>query len=285
MRDKTEPDAGEASQLFVRPAKGDASRILQTLEAEGGQGLSQAGSSTVPTNAEVSGASGAAPERDTVPAARMRRRHWGLVLSGLLVVILPILVTAWYLWVVAEDQYGSVAGFTVRQDEGQGASELLGGIVALTGGSAAGDSDILYEFIQSQALIRQIDEDLDIQKHYSAVWDSDPVFGLEPGASIEDLEDYWGTIVRVSHDRGTGLLEVRVRAFTPEMAQAIASEIVSHSQDMINELNTQAREDALRFARTDLDEAVARLSEARGALTAFRSRSSILRLIFKGVWG
>ena len=278
MTNKVAPDGDAVTPLFVRPAKGNAVRLLKAL------GAGRDAPAPAPTPAPRAQASApGAPARPqatrghpTVPAARMRRRHWGLILSFLLMVVVPLLVTAWYLWAVAEDQYGSVAGFTVRQEEGQGASELLGGLVALTGGNAAGDSEILYEFIQSQALIRQIDADLDIRAHYSAVWDSDPVFALRPGASIEDLEDYWGRIVRVSHDQGAGLLEVRVRAFDRQMAQDIATAIVAHSQDMINDLNAQAREDAMRFARADLEEAVARLSEARQALTAFRTRTQIV---------
>ncbi len=275
MSDETADKAKAKPPLFVRPAEGNADQLLKQLEA-----LDQTAQPSIVIRPQQvpaeTGKPPAASAADSVPPARMRRRHWGLILSFVIVVIVPALVTAWYLWAVAEDQYSSTTAFTVRQDEGQGASELLGGLAALAGGSAAGDSDILYEFIQSQALIRQIDEDLDIRTHYSARWDSDPVFALEPGASIEDLEDYWTRIVRVSHDQGAGLLEVQVRAFDREMAQAITTEIVMHSQNMINDLNAQAREDAMRFARSDLEESVRRLSAARSELTSFRSRTQIV---------
>lgn len=276
MSDKTIPDTEKTPQLFVRPAEGNADRILKELEARSQKNLPQTVPPTPVPVAEPP--EGAAPPdmAPPVPAAQMRRRHWGLIVSFLIVVVVPLLVTAWYLWAVAEDQYGSITGFTVRQDEGQGASDLLGGLAALTGGNAAGDSEILYEFIQSQALIRRIDADLDIRGHYSTFWEADPVFALRPGASIEDLEDYWGRIVRVSHDQGAGLLEVRVRAFDPDMARAIATDIVARSQDMINDLNAQAREDAMRFAMSDLEDAVARLSVARAALTSFRTRNQIV---------
>lgn len=276
MSDKTIPDTETTPQLFVRPAEGNADRILKELEARSQKNLPQAVSAANVSVANPQERAAPPGMARPVPAAQMRRRHWGLIVSFLIVVIVPLLVTALYLWAVAEDQYGSVAGFTVRQDEGQGASDLLGGLAALTGGNAAGDSDILYEFIQSQALIRRIDVDLDIRGHYSAFWGSDPVFALRPDASIEDLEDYWRRIVRVSHDQGAGLLEISVRAFDPDMARAITTDIVARSQDMINDLNAQAREDALRFARSDLEDAVERLSVARAALTSFRTRNQIV---------
>jgi capsular polysaccharide transport system permease protein len=191
-------------------------------------------------------------------------------------VLAPFLVTVFYLWAVADEQYSSMTGFTVRGEEGNAASELLGGLSTLTGGSSSQDSDILYEFILSQELVSNVDARLDLKSHYAARWDSDPVFALLPEASQEDLLSYWQRIVRVSYDQASGLIEVRVLAYSREMAQQIAREIVHQSQQMINALNEQARVDALRYAQLDLDEAVERLKAAREALTQFRSRTQIV---------
>ncbi|MGJ8624457.1 MAG: sugar transporter [Yoonia sp.] len=216
------------------------------------------------------------PQRPVARPAGMRRRHWGLVLSFLLLVAVPLTATGFYLWSIAKDQYGSVAGFTVRSDEGSSASELLGGLAQLTGTSSSADGDILYEFILSQALVRSVDEQLDLRGHYSAHWEDDPVFALWPDSSIEALEWYWGRIVQVSFDQGTGLVELRILAFSPEMAQDIAQTIVSESQEMINALNSQAREDGMRYAVQDLETAVEQLKAARQALTDFRTRTQIV---------
>lgn len=217
----------------------------------------------------------AAP-RQPVRAASFRKRHFGLVLSFLAVVVAPLLVVAFYLWAVAQDQYSSLAGFTVRQEEGGSASSLLGGLASLTGASGSPDGDILYKFILSQALVQAIDDNIGLREHYGTYWRTDPVFALSPDASIEDMESYWSRIVRVSYDKGSGLTETQVQAFTPEKAQEITREILRLSQNMINALNDQAREDAMRYARTDLEEAVARLKTAREALTTFRSGNQIV---------
>tara|TARA_R110002094_G_scaffold2688_7_gene10551 strand:- start:4634 stop:5722 length:1089 start_codon:yes stop_codon:yes gene_type:complete len=198
------------------------------------------------------------------------------MLSLLIVVVIPLTAVVVYLWVVAEDQYSSLTGFTVRQEEGGGASELLGGLASLAGASGSSDGDILYEFILSQALIQDVDDNVGLRAHYASYWGSDPIFALEPDASIEDLESYWSRIVRVSYDQGSGLMEMRVLAFTPEKAREIATETLRLSQNMINALNEQARDDAMRYARIDLEEAVARLKTAREALTTFRSTNQIV---------
>lgn len=206
----------------------------------------------------------------------MRRRHWGLGLSFLLVVLAPFALVVYYLYAVAEDQYGSVSGFTVRSEEGNGASELVGGLVRLTGSSTTSDGDILYEFIRSQALLLRVEEAVGFREHYISNWEVDPVFSLWPDASIEDVEWFWRRVVRIAYDQGSGLMEVRVLAFTPEKAHQISTQILLESQRMINALNAQAREDAMGYARNDLDEAVARVKQAREALTAFRSRTQIV---------
>lgn len=216
------------------------------------------------------------PVRPPARPAKMRRRHWGLVLSFFLFVAAPLVALGVYLWTVAEDQYASVSGFTVRQDEGGGASQLLGGLAQLTGSSVSTDGDILYEFILSQELLRKVEKKANIRAHYSERWSRDPLFSIWPDASIEDLEWFWKRIVEISLDQGSGLMELRVVAFTPEKAQQIAKIILEESQKMINALNTQAREDAMRYARADLKQALARLKKSREALTAFRSRTRIV---------
>lgn len=208
--------------------------------------------------------------------ARMKKRHGRLMLSFLALVVAPVLAVAVYLWAVAVDQYSSTTGFAVRQEEGNAASALLGGLSQLAGGTVTSDSNILYEFIQSQEIVTEIDNELDLRNHYGAHWGEDPAFALWPDASIEDMLWYWQRVVRLSYDQSSGLIEVRVLAYTPQMAQDIARQIVAQSQKMINALNDQARKDALRYARSDLDDAVARLKTAREALTQFRSRTQIV---------
>ncbi len=208
--------------------------------------------------------------------AQMRRRHWGLVASFVLMVLAPLAAAVFYLWAVAEDQYISTAGFTVRSQESSGATDLLGGLANFAGNTTASDSDILYEFIQSQEMVEAVDKTVPLRPHYSQHWPDDWVFSLWPDATLEQMIWYWQRIVGISYDSGSGLIEVQAAAFDPETAQAITRAIVSVSQTRINALNEQAREDAMRYALEDLDEALERLKGAREALTQFRTRTRIV---------
>lgn len=214
--------------------------------------------------------------RPTVAPAAVRRRHWGVLLSFLLFVIIPTAVAAWYLWERAADRYASYVGFSVRTEELGSAVELLGGIAELSGSSSS-DTDVLYKFIQSQDLVRRVDAKLDLR----AIWakgnpEVDPIFAYHPPGTIEDLVDYWKRMVRVYSDSGTGLIDLTVLAFTPEDATAIAKEIYAESSAMINELSALAREDAIRYAREELGLAQEQLRDAREAMTRFRNRTQIV---------
>ncbi|MEX3317137.1 sugar transporter [Sulfitobacter sp. PS-8MA] len=221
------------------------------------------------------------PTPEPAAPAQMKRRHWGQVVSFILLVILPVAVTGFYLFAIAKDQYASTTGFSVQREEGATASDFLGIIPGLGGGSGASDTDILYEFIQSQRLVDLVDQKLDLRAHYSRYWDgdlltADKVFSLWPDADAEDLLWFWKRIVRISYDQGSGLIEVQVLAFDPDYAQAIATEIVAQSQIMINRLSDTARRDATRYALDDLQQSLDRLKEAREALTDFRTRTQIV---------
>lgn len=209
--------------------------------------------------------------------AEMKKRHWGLMLSFGLFVLLPVLVVVYYLWVHAQDQYSSTTAFSVRSEEGGSASDILGGIASFAGTGGTGvDSDILYEFIQSHEMVREIDQELDLRSHYASGWPRDFVFSLKPEATLEELLRYWKRILRISYDQSTGLIEIRVLAFDPRTAQQVAEAVVRKSQDMINALSDQAREDSLGYALDDLAVARDSLREAREALTAFRTRTQIV---------
>ncbi len=211
----------------------------------------------------------------TARATRVKARHWGLLISFLLCVVLPSSFAGWYLSERAVDRYGSSVGFTVRQEEAQTAFDLLGGLSNISSSSSS-DSDILFEFIQSQDLVAQIDAELDLRTLYSVHYDQDPVFSLKPNASMEDLLDHWRKEVSVAYAPGTGLIEIQAKAYDAETAKLIAETIFEKSSAMINALSDIAREDATRYAREDLEDAVEQLKSAREELTSFRARTQII---------
>ena len=111
---------------------------------------------------------------------------------------------------------------------------------------------------------------------YSKNYNLDPWFSLNPNGTIEDLSDYWNDVVKVFYDRNTGIIEVKVHAFSAHDARKIARLIVNVSSQKINDLSAISRLDTIRYAEEELSSALERLKRARKAMTEFRSLNELV---------
>ncbi|MFN7002850.1 MAG: sugar transporter [Roseinatronobacter sp.] len=220
--------------------------------------------------------SGAAPVVTTPPPVGRPAPRRGIWLSFALAVLLPCLICAAYLLVVAQDRYVSQTGFTIRQEDGATGADLLGGMSQLLGTSGAGHADLLFEYLRSQDLVLRLDARLGLRAHYSRHWPRDPVQALPPSGSVDQLSRFWTRALRVSFDRNTGLMLLELRANDAEYARALAQAVVEESEQMINRLNAQARRDRMQNAQADLMTAETRLRVAREGLAEFRAATQIV---------
>lgn len=207
-----------------------------------------------------------------LPAATPRPRHWLVLFSFLLIVALPVLGTAWYLWGRAADQYASYVGFLVRSEQNNTALDTLSGLTQLAQNSGS-DTDILYKFIQSQSLVEEVAKQVDL----AAIWSRHPedlIFSYDGSPQIEDLVRHWNRMVKIYYDKG--MLDLRILAYEPADAKLIADVILAESQKRLDEINAVARQDSMKYAREDLDLAIERLKDARQAVSAFRNENQII---------
>lgn len=212
--------------------------------------------------------------RPPVNRSFARLRHFVVALSFVICVIVPATVSGIYLWTVAVDQYASSVGFTVRREDAGSPTDVLSGLTNFSGASST-DTDILFEYLQSQKLVSEMDAEISLRELWSKPT-YDPVFAIESDATIETLMAYWEGMVRVAYGTGAGLIEVEVRAFDPADATLIAETLFSKSSQMINELSSIARVDSIRYTDIELSAAEDKLRDAREALTRFRNLNQIV---------
>ncbi len=202
-------------------------------------------------------------------------RHVAALAGFIGLVVIPVVVSAVYLFAVAADQYHSDVAFSTRSEEqASAAAGLLGALTQISTGTAS-DADILYEFIASQRMIEAVDVRVGLRAIYRKP-KGDPVFTLPAEAPIEDLIRYWKRMVHVSFDQHSGILRVRAEAFAPEDARAVAAAILAESGRLVNDLSEQARQDAIRYAALDLAEAEENLRAERKKLSDFRGEYRIV---------
>lgn len=175
---------------------------------------------------------------------------------------------------VAADQYSSELSFSVQSEDFRNPLDSLAGLGQVSSGTTS-DSEILYEFIGSQQIVRDVNKDLNLKDIFSKAED-DPIFALDPDVSIEGLREHWRKRVKVSHEKGSGVIRVEAIAFTAEDAQAINEAIVEESQELVDRLSFVARQDATKHAQSDLEDASQRLKEARRRLSEFRAQTNIV---------
>jgi len=90
-------------------------------------------------------------------------------------------------------------------------------------------------------------------------------------ASNREILKYFLDRVHVQRDITSDVLTVKVRAFSPEMAQNIASLIIELNEELVNTLSSRMEKDAIRSARAEVDRAVAHLRKTANDINQFQS--------------
>ena len=209
--------------------------------------------------------------------ARKRRvhfRHIVLVTSFVLLVVGPVGAAAWYLFTLAADQYHARTAFSVHTEDFEPGLGALAAFAQIKSQSMP-DGAILYDFIQSPAMVERVRAEVDVDKMFNRPA-GDFVFALGQNVTAEDRLDYWNRMVHVSLDSGTDILRVEVKAFLPEDAVRIAEEITAQSSLMVNELSAVSQSDATQFALQDLAEAEAALKALRLKIRSFRDDNQLI---------
>ncbi|MBM19051.1 MAG: lipopolysaccharide biosynthesis protein [Stappia sp.] len=195
--------------------------------------------------------------------------------SFVLCVLIPTLLGAAYFLLIASDRYVAGASFSVRSmDNTVPGGDFLGAISGLSSvGTTTTDSFILLQYLHSREIVEKVEKEFDLRAAFSRPG-VDFAYRLDPQAPIEDLVDYWRDMVSPSYDNTSAISKFEVQAFTPADAEAIAALVVKHSQDLINRLSAQAREDAVQFAKRETASAELRLKVIRDRMRQFRTSSS-----------
>lgn len=192
-----------------------------------------------------------------------------------LIVVLPLLMMAVYLFVVADNRYSSSSTIVVKQ-VGQVGIEQANGLGALLGvnNTSGEDAQFLKTYMQSPDMVYAIDQKMNLRKAFEGNG-NDPIFQLSKDASREEFVSYFKRRVQIALDEKTMMMEVTTQGFSPEFALAFNKAIISESERFINEVSQRIAKDQLIFSQKQLDEATKQLSLARAKLINYQNRNQI----------
>jgi capsular polysaccharide transport system permease protein len=202
------------------------------------------------------------------------RSRWPWIAGLIGGYVLPTLLVVGYLSFWMSSQYTSEARFAVRGGE-RVSADLLSSLTGLSSFTQAQDTLIVVNYVKSRAIVDQLEQTIGLRGVYSRR-EIDWLSRFNDKDSVEDLVKYWRWKISTDVESPSGIITIRVSAFSPADAQKVANAVVSLSEQLINTMSSRARRDALEETESELTRAEQRLSKARGALHDLRNAQSTL---------
>jgi capsular polysaccharide transport system permease protein len=199
-------------------------------------------------------------------ATKARRNPWFL-----LGVVLPVLASALYFFLIASEQYVSESRFVIKAPNQRGGQiSTFANLIQTTGLSAGQEqADQVIDYVRSRSALEKLKAQFPVKRAYGA--DGIDIFSRFPlltqEDAFEDLYKYYQGKVQIDRDPDTGLVVLRTLAFTAKDARAINERLLRQSEALVNELNRAQIVDPLKQA-TGVVEIANRLISERAALEA-----------------
>ena len=217
--------------------------------------------------------------------AHAERRNRGLLdrarsvnLLFLATVVVPTTLAIIYYGLIASDIYTSESQFVVRSPDKPTTSGL--GIILKTAGFSSSGDEIYsaQAFVQSRDALRALDRNDEFRNAYTrpsiSLFDRFNPGGFFP--SFEDLYKYYRGKVSIDHDATSSISTLTVRAYTPEDAFKFNRELLEMADATVNDLNDRGRQDLIRFAQAEVDDAKTKSRDAALNLARFRNLSGVV---------
>ena len=196
------------------------------------------------------------------------------ILSFIVVVVVPSLAAAGYLLFIASDQYTAEARFTVRG----GMPPSMDSIGALTGAPPVliiQDTQIIMNYLVNRGVVEALNKSIGLEHLYQDPH-ADFFSRLKPNPSIEAMVKYWKRHLDLSVQVPSGIVEMTVKAFSPDAAVKVADGALAASEALVNDMNDKMRNDAVALAEMERQRAQDNLARARAALERARNEEGIL---------
>lgn len=182
-----------------------------------------------------------------------------------------------YWGIVASDRYVSEAHIVIQKtdiasSESLDFSSLLGGV----GKGGETEQLLLRAYLLSVDMLNTLDAELNLRDHYSdrrrdilsRLWDSK--------VPLEMFYQYYQERVEVVYDSYSGVLVIRAQGYTPEMAHAITTTLVSAGEQYMNELAHRLAGEQVHFLENQVESMSARAFKARKSVLDYQNKMGVV---------
>ena len=192
-----------------------------------------------------------------------------------LVLVVPNVVAILYFGLLASSQFQSETRFTVRTSEPTHVGDTLAKVSGIPSAMVAQDTQIVANYLVSRGMLDRLEARFDFTRIFGRN-DIDWYARLAADARVEDRLDYWEDMASASVSPTSGIVTVKIQAFSATEAQDLAQAVVAASEELVNQMNDRIWADVTGSARDEVTQATAQLSQARVRLQEARNKAGIL---------
>ena len=195
------------------------------------------------------------------------------------VVLLPTGLSILYFGFIASPVYISESSFVVYSPSQHVSSSGLASLLSGLGGSnSTSAAETIHAYIESWDALMSLQRTYDLKKIYGN--DHIDIFNrfggiLYPYTSMVKLLRYYQSMVTDKLGTTDGITKLKVRAYSADDARKINAFLLQKSQDIVNQLNDNARHKSVYYARQDVKSAEEKLKQATLALAQYRNVHSV----------
>jgi capsular polysaccharide transport system permease protein len=203
------------------------------------------------------------------------------LISYVILVLFPVLAHFAYTVAIETPGYVSETRVTVRSAPKKhislsaNSSSMLSRLISTVASDTDRDSYIVLNYVKSAAIIDDLGGRPALERFFSKP-EIDYVSRLAHGEPMEDLLQYWRSRVSANVDTVSGLLTIKITAYSPKDALDLVQSVNSLSEKLINNISLRVREDALDKAKLEVTRASDELAARREALLSFQNSNELL---------
>jgi capsular polysaccharide transport system permease protein len=193
------------------------------------------------------------------------------------IVLFPTFISILYFGPIASDVYISESKFVVRSPQAQPQGGI-GGILSSIGVANSGqDGYVVAGYIESMDAMMSVNKSINLRTLFTSP--SIDIFNrfasFFRSDSYEKLLTYFNDRVTLNYDPVSSVAILSVRAYTNKSAYEINRLLLESSEQLVNRLSDQARQDLIQFASYEIDIARKNLEQADAALIQFRNKKDV----------
>ena len=196
-----------------------------------------------------------------------RRRSLAL----LCLLFAPALIVLGYCLFFYDNMYICKATFTIQSNNADKVTDLS--TVSLFHNSSNKDLFVAAAYIKSLDLFNTLEKKLKLIDHYSS---HDLISRLAKNPTQSEIENYWNSIISIKFDSESDVLEFSVRAYSPEYAHLIATNVLAHLEKLVNSMNQKILTDSLKLASDAVEKAKEQVQFNAENLRIFRNKNAFI---------